>query len=334
MKKVINPHNPDDTFRLFGDLPVEIQDIIWSIAAIDLSPRTIELRTKQIGDPGSLERASQYIYKGIPYELELPKYTKTFASSTTPPTLLSVSKHAREVTMRYYELAFRPILSELLKPDDTKPLTTLQEYIETKMPGITCPNCLCCTHGIWVDFSKDIFVPGKDTISIQHDQTFFMHVLQHIDDLYLPAVFPESRISLHKIQTLALPIRALFTRNLVTFSLGFLPGLKEIMLVRTRGFDRKPYLELADRTIEWDTRPPEGKDPTVYAARTRGFRVLGNYMHAREAQATAQLMHMAGRLRVQGDYPAGGPQEIDIWTATVKKEDGKLKGRRRSSWIL
>ena len=201
------------------------------------------------------------------------------------------------------------------------------------MPGITCPNCLCCTHGIWVDFSKDIFVPGKDTLGMQHDQTFFMHVLQHINDLYLPDVFPESRFSLQKIQTLALPIRALFTRNLITFSLGFLPGLKEIMLVRTRGFDRKPYLELADRIIEWDTRPPEGKDLNVYAARTRGFRVLGNYMHAREAQTTAQVMHMAGRLRVQGEYPAGGPQEIDIWTATVKKEDGKLKGKAKKSLV-
>lgn len=101
------------------------------------------------------------------------------------------------------------------------------------------------------------------------------------------------------------------------------------MLVRTRGFDRKPYLELADRTIDWDTRPPEGKDPHVYAARTRGFRVLGNYMHAREAQATAQVMHTAGRLRVQGEYPAGGPQEIDIWTATVKREHGNLKGKAK-----
>ena len=116
------------------------------------------------------------------------------------------------------------------------------------------------------------------------------------------------------------------------------------MLVRTRGSDRKSYLELADRTIEWDTRPPEGKDPTVYAARTRGFRVLGNYMHAREAQATAQVMHMAGRLMLQGNYPVGGPQEINIWTATIKKEDGQLKrkakkfldtvsGRKFKNWM-
>ena len=165
--------------------------MLFRSAAIDLAPRTIELRTKQIENPGSLELASQYIYKGIPYEMEFPKYTRTFASPSTPPTLLSVSKHAREVTMHYYELSFRPVLSELLKPDGTKPLTTLQKYVETEMPGITCPNCLCCTHGIWVDFSKDIFVPGKDTLGMQHDQTFFMHVLQHIDDLYLSAVFPE-----------------------------------------------------------------------------------------------------------------------------------------------
>ena len=334
-KEPFNPNNPNNTFHLFRDLPVEIQDIIWSMAAIDLAPRTIELRTKQIENAGRLELASQYIHKSIPCdEMELPKYTKTFASPTTPPTLLSVSKHAREVTMRYYELSFRPILSELLKPDDTKPLTTLQKYVETKMPDITCPNCLCCTHGIWVDFSKDIFVPGKNTLGMQYDQTFFMHLLQHINDLYLSSVFPESRLSLHNIQTLALPIHALFTRNLVTFSLGYLSGINEIMLVRTRGFDRKPYLELADRTIEWDTRPSEGKDPTVYAARRRGFRVLGNYMHVREAQATAQVMHTAGRLRVQGDYPAGGPQEIFIWTATVKKEDGKRNGKGKTKKFL
>ena len=113
-KEPVNPHNRNNFFHLFEDLPVEIQDIIWSIAVIDLAPRTIELLTKQIETPGGLELASQSIYKGIPYELELPKYTKTFASPTAPPTLLSVSKHAREVTMRYYELSFRPILSELL----------------------------------------------------------------------------------------------------------------------------------------------------------------------------------------------------------------------------
>ena len=329
MKRTVNPNNTEDTFTKFGELPAEIQNMVWSIAAQDLPARTIELRIKEIKNPGPLEQVSQYVYKGMPYEIELPKYTHIFASPSPPPTLLSVSKHAREVTRGYYELAFRPILSELLEPPPPADGvgSTLQLYVANKFPDAACPNCTCCSHGIWVSFQKDIFCPNR---SVFHNdivqQNFFIAQFQHFD-LYNAEVFPQSRLSLHKIQTLAMPIRSQFTRNTVIFSLGFLPGLKKILLIRTRGFDRKPFLKLAGRVVEEDTRPLEGEDLAVYAARTRGFRVLGNYLHVKEAQATAQMLYTRGRLKTQGEYPEEGPEGVNIWTATVKKEDGKMKGK-------
>lgn len=322
------------TFPKFMELPYELRDIVWTMAATALPARTIELRTIKIQNPGKMEYISQHLYPlqkpstSVVKFLEVPRYTLTFVSPTPPPSLLSVSQHSRLVAKRHYTFAFRPIASAFLdeKARIERPSGLLLDRTDMK-----CPNCRCCTHGIWTDFGKDVFVAGKGVWANGEVQEEWLEGLEK--DLYDVDVFHESRLSIHKIQILALPIRSLWTRNTVIWHLGFLPGLKEIWLVRTRGFDKKAGMELHGREVKLDSRPPDGKDEAVYAARTRGFRVLGYFMRIREAKALAEMLFVTQRLTVQ-DPAWEGPENITIWTATAKKkeENSKMKKKARKVW--
>ena len=132
---------------------------------------------------------------------------------------------------------------------------------------------------------------------------------------------------------------------MVTWHLGFLPGVKEILLVRNRRYDKKAEMKLKGREVVVDARPPEGKDEGVYMARTRGFRVLSHILRIKEARSIAQMMVDRRTLTLQDDTWEG-PGKVNIWTATVRRkmEDGRLKkaakklkdtvtGKRLKNWM-
>lgn len=323
------------TFPNFTLLPYELQDMIWEYAASAIPSRTIELRTVEIEKPGRLEECSQYIYVndlmlGMARRSQ-PRHTHTFGSPTPPPALLSVSYHARAVAKRHYEFAFRPINPAFRDPDNlTKP-----PYVDLiDRDGLACPDCTCCTHGIWVDFSKDIFVPGSGVFGNEVVTTEWAD--DFIADLYDIDVFHGSRESIHKIQRLALPLMSLWTKNTVTWHLGFLPGVKEVMLVRTRGWDKKAEMELHGREVVPATRFPHCKDDTEDLITRGGWdnhRVCYYLMKIREAKAVAEMLFERKRLTVQ-DARWMGPGQVSVSIARVKKKkgDSRIKIKAKEVW--